>query len=128
MNMAKRLMDRFRALFLAGVALYGITSFAVARRTREIGVRIALGAPRGEVTGMVLERGLALVGVGGGLGLLGALFLTRFMGSLLFGVGTTDALTYGAVAGVLASVALTATLIPALRASRVDPTVALQAD
>jgi len=116
------------ALLLASVALYGITAFAVARRTREIGVRMALGAPKGEVVGMVMKKGLVLVLVGSAAGLVGAFLLTRFMESLLFGVEATDALTYGAVTGLLAAVTLVATLLPARRALKVDPTIALQVE
>jgi len=116
------------ALLLAAVALYGITAFAVARRTREIGVRMALGAPKGEVVGMVLKRGMALVAVGGAVGLVGAFLLTRFMESLLFEVDAMDALTYGVVSGLMAAVALVATLIPTRKALKVDPTIALQAE
>jgi ABC-type antimicrobial peptide transport system permease subunit len=116
------------ALLLAAVALYGITAFSVARKTREIGVRIALGAPKGEVLGMVLRRGLLLVAVGGAFGLVGAYFLTRFMESLLFGVEATDMATYAAVTGILAMVMLMATLLPARGALNVDPTISLQAE
>ncbi len=116
------------ALLLAAVALYGITAFAVARRTREIGVRMALGAPKGEVVGMVLKKGLALVVVGSAVGLVGAFLLTRFMESLLFEVDAMDALTYGVVSGLMAAVTLVATLIPARKALKVDPTIALQAE
>jgi hypothetical protein len=116
------------ALLLAAVALFGITALTVAQRTREIGVRVALGAPKGEVIGMVLRRALLLVGVGGAVGLVGAFVLTRFMEGLLFGVGARDPLTLAAVLGLLAGVTMVATLVPAARALRVDPTIALQAD
>jgi predicted permease len=116
------------ALLLASVALYGITAFTVARRAREIGVRMAMGAPKAEVLGMVLKRGLALVVVGAGAGLMGAVFLTRFMESLLFGMASTDAITYGAVTIILGSITLVAAWLPARRALRVDPTIALRAD
>jgi putative ABC transport system permease protein len=116
------------ALLLAAVALYGVTAFAVSRRTREIGVRVALGAPKREVMGMALRRGFALVLVGAGMGLVGAALLTRFMESLLFGVGALDAFTYGGVAGLLGAVSLVATILPARKALKVDPTIALQAE
>jgi predicted permease len=116
------------ALLLAAVALYGITAFSVARRTREIGVRLALGAPKGEVVGMVLRGGLGLVLLGALAGLAGSLLLTRFMESLLFGVVATDGPTYVAVTAILVAVTLFAALIPALRALRVDPTIALRAE
>lgn len=116
------------ALLLASVALYGITAFAVARRTREIGVRMAMGAPKTEVIWMVLKRGLALLVVGAGAGLVGAVFLTRFMEGLLFGMEPTDAITYGAVTLILGITTLVASLLPVRRALRVDPTIALQSE
>jgi predicted permease len=116
------------ALLLAAVALYGVTAFAVARRTREFGVRLALGAPKREVVGMVLKRGAALVVMGGGAGLAGAFLLTRFMESLLFGVEPRDTVTFIVGAGVLAGVTLAATLLPARRALKVDPAISLQAE
>jgi predicted permease len=116
------------ALLLAAVALYGITAFGVACRSREIGVRMALGASREEVVGMVLKGALALAGVGGGVGLVGAFLLNRFLRSLLFGVEAGDPPTYLAVTVLLASVSLVAALFPARRALKVDPTVTLQAE
>jgi len=116
------------ALLLASVALYGITAFGVAQRTREIGVRMAMGAPKAQVIRMVLGRGLALVVLGAGAGLAGAAILTRFMASLLFGVEPTDPTTYGAILLILGSITLLAVWLPARRAMRVDPTVALQAE
>jgi ABC-type antimicrobial peptide transport system permease subunit len=116
------------ALLLAAVALYGITAFAVSRRTREIGVRVALGAPERQVMGMALRHGFSVVLAGVGVGLVGAALLTRFMESLLFGVGAMDAFTYGGVAGLLGAVSLVATILPARKALKVDPTIALQAE
>ncbi|MCI0365990.1 MAG: FtsX-like permease family protein, partial [Phycisphaerales bacterium] len=116
------------ALFLAGVGLYGVMSYTVGQRTREIGIRMALGAQRRGVLGMVLRNGMLLVVTGmiAGLGL--ALALSRLIVALLFGVPAFDPTTYATVAGVLGLVALAACSLPALRASRVDPLVALRED
>jgi predicted permease len=114
------------ALVLAAVGIYGVISYSVAQRTREFGLRIALGAQRNDVLGIVLGRGLVLTVVGVGIGLAGALGLTRFLSTLLFGVTPTDPLTFFAVSVLLACVAFLACLIPARRATRVDPMVALR--
>lgn len=115
-------------LVLGALGLYGVLSYLVNQRTREIGVRLALGAQRRDVLNMVVSRGLALAAAGVVIGLIGALLLTRVMQGVLFGVTSTDPLTFGAVAIVLLIVALVASLIPALRATRVDPLVALRAE
>jgi len=114
------------ALFLGAVGLYAVISYAVSTRTREIGVRMALGADRGGVVRMVLRDGLALalVGVAVGIGL--ALFLTRLLESVLFEVPATDPITYGVTAGLLVTIAALASWLPARRASRVDPMIALR--
>jgi ABC-type antimicrobial peptide transport system permease subunit len=114
------------ALALAGIGLYGVMAFNVANRTREIGIRMALGAQANDVLGMVLKQGGSLVGVGVVIGLAGALGATRLMKTILFHTGSTDPLTYLVTPLVLASVALTACLIPARRAAKVDPMVALR--
>jgi len=127
-RMASTLTSLFglTALLLAGIGLYGVMSYAVSRRTREIGIRIALGADRGNVLRLVIKQGLVLTGLGLGLGLLVAVMLTRLIQTLLYGVGTTDPLTFAAVALLLAGVALLACWIPARRATKVDPMIALR--
>ena len=115
------------ALVLAAVGIYGVMSYSVAQRTHEIGIRIALGAQRGDVVGMTMKQGLKLVGVGLLIGLASAFLLTRVMASLLFGISPTDPATFASICVVLLGVAALASYIPALRATKVDPIVALQA-
>jgi len=115
------------ALVLAAVGIYGVMSYSVAQQTREIGVRIALGARRSDVLKMTVKQGLKLVGVGLTCGLVVALVLTRVMASLLFGISATDPITFLSIAFIQLSVALLASYIPALRATRVDPVIALRA-
>jgi len=114
------------ALALACIGLYGVLSFSVARRTHEIGIRMALGAERRDVLRMVVGQGLKLALIGVAIGVAGALALTRFLSSMLYGVKLTDPLTYGAVSLILIVVALMACYIPARRAAKVDPMVALR--
>jgi putative ABC transport system permease protein len=114
------------ALLLSAVGLYGVMSYAVAQRRREIGVRMALGATRGHITRLVLGNGMLLTGVGIAIGLASSLALTRVMQSLLFGVTATDVATFAAVSTILGAVALVATYVPARRGTRVDPVIALR--
>jgi putative ABC transport system permease protein len=114
------------ALLLSAVGIYGVISYWVAERTGEIGIRGALGASRGNVLGLILRHGIWMTVAGLGIGLLGALGLTRLMTTLLFGVGAWDPLTLAGVAGILICVGLLACYVPARRATKVDPMVALR--
>ncbi len=116
------------ALFLASVGIYGLVAETVSARTREIGVRMALGAAPGDIVRRVLRRGLALAGVGLAAGILAALALSRLLSSLLFGVGAGDPATYAAVSALLLLVSAAACWIPARRATRVDPVTALRSE
>ncbi len=116
------------ALTLAVVGLYGVVSYGVNGRLREMGVRLALGASGGEVSGLVVRGSLAVVAVGLGVGLVAALALTRLLGSLLYGVGTADPVTFGATALVLVLAAVAAAALPARRAARIDPVRVLKAE
>ena len=114
------------AVLLAAIGIYGVMTYSVARRTREIGIRMALGAARADVIGLVVRQSLTLTAVGIALGLVGAAFLTRYIGGLLFGLTPLDPTTFMGVTVMFASVATLAALVPARRATRIDPLVALR--
>jgi ABC-type antimicrobial peptide transport system permease subunit len=108
------------------IGLYGVIAFVVARRTKEIGVRMALGARRPDIVRLVLRQGLTLVGIGLVLGLAGSVGVTRFLKTLLFGVTATDPVTFVGISALVVLVALAACYLPARRATRVDPMQALR--
>lgn len=114
------------ALTLGAVGIYGVISYIVSQRTQEIGVRMALGAQPGAVSGMVLKEGMALALLGIAIGLAGSFAVTRFMRALLFEVSTTDPATFAAVPVLLAAVALLASYLPARRAAGVEPLEAIR--
>jgi putative ABC transport system permease protein len=116
------------ALLLAGIGLYSVVAYAVGQRTREFGIRAALGATPGNLVKLVLRRGLLLALGGLAIGVVAALNLTRLLGQLLYGINPGDPLTFAAVALLLLAVALVASWLPARRAANVDPLVALRAD
>jgi predicted lysophospholipase L1 biosynthesis ABC-type transport system permease subunit len=116
------------ALVVAAVGTYGVMAYLVGQGTREIGIRMALGAGRGRVLGMVVGQGARLAALGVGAGLAGALALSRYLSALLFGVSARDPLTFVTVPALLFLVALTACYVPARRAARVDPMVSLRCE
>jgi putative ABC transport system permease protein len=118
----------FAALFLAAIGLYGVMSFSVSRRTREMGVRMALGAQRGDVIRLILRQGAVQLAIGIGIGLAGAWGVSTLLSGVLFGVGPRDPVTFLTTVAVLVLTGLVASWIPALRATRVDPLVAIRTD
>src|SRR5262245_52234106 len=114
------------SLVLAGIGIYGVMSYSVEQRTPEIGIRIALGAARGEIIRMVVKQGMLLTAIGLVIGILASVALTRVVSSLLFNVSATDPMVFGGVSLILALVALAACYIPARRATHIDPLVALR--
>jgi putative ABC transport system permease protein len=116
------------ALALTAIGLYGVMSYAVTQRTQEIGVRLALGAQPRDILKLIIGQGLRLALIGSGIGLAGAMALSRALTSLLFGVSPTDPLTLTVIVSLLTFITLLACLIPARRAARVDPMVALRVE
>jgi putative ABC transport system permease protein len=114
------------AVLLAAIGLYGVVSYGVSQRTREVGVRVALGAQPGDILRLVMSRGFSMIGAGIGVGLVAALITTRFLDTLVFGVSPLDGPTFGAAAALLLVVALAAHWVPLRRALRIDPAIALR--
>jgi putative ABC transport system permease protein len=114
------------AVVLGSVGIYGIVSYAVTQRTQEIGVRMALGAQARDILQLILKHGVVLVLTGVAIGVAGALALTRFLSTLLFGITPTDTLTFVVVSAIFFLIAMIASLIPARRATKVDPLIALR--
>jgi putative ABC transport system permease protein len=127
-NFNMRLLTIFAsiALLLAAIGIYGLMSYSVEQRVQEIGIRVALGAARRDVIRMIVLQGMKLVWIGVAAGLAGAYGITRLLGSLLYGVKSSDPATFGGVAVIVMLVAAAATLVPALRASAIAPSDALR--
>jgi putative ABC transport system permease protein len=115
-------------MLLAVIGVYGVVAYATTQRTREIGIRVALGATRGDIVSLVLRAGLGWALAGIALGLAGAFAVTRTMAALLFGIAPTDAVTFAGTAVLVAGVALAASYAPARRAAAVNPVVALRSE
>ena len=116
------------ALILAALGIYSVIAYSVSQRTREIGIRVALGADRREVVKLIIRQGMTLVAIGGGIGLTAAGGVSHLIRNLLYGVSALDPITFIGVSVLLAGIALLACYLPARRAARVDPVVALRSD
>jgi putative ABC transport system permease protein len=116
----------FAAVLLAAMGIYGVISFSVGQRTHEMGIRVALGAGRGNIIRLIVKQGLHLTAIGVAIGLIVAFALARVMQALLYGVGTLDPLTFIGMPLFLVAIALAASYVPARRATRVDPITALR--
>lgn len=116
------------ALILAIVGLYGVLSYSVTQRTREMGIRLTLGAQRNDVVKLIVKQGMSLALIGIGIGLAAALMLTRIMTRVLFGISSTDLTTFAAITLILAAVAFLASYLPARRATKVDPMVSMRSE
>jgi putative ABC transport system permease protein len=116
------------ALALAAIGIYGLIAYAVTERTHEIGVRLALGAQRRDVMSMIVVQGMTMAATGAAVGVVAALAVTRLMSSLLFGISAADPVTFAAIPVLLGVVAFVACYVPARRATRVDPLVALRTE
>jgi ABC-type antimicrobial peptide transport system permease subunit len=116
------------ALMLTAIGIYGVVAYAVAQRTREVGIRMALGARQRDVQKLILSKGLMLVGWGTGCGFIGCYWLSRLVVTQLYGIDPSDPATLATAAAILIAVALLASYIPARRASKVDPLVALRCE
>jgi ABC-type antimicrobial peptide transport system permease subunit len=116
------------ALFLAAAGIYGVMSYAVSRRAHEIGVRMSLGAQRGDVVRMIVGQGMRVAGAGAAVGVIGALATSRAMATILYGVGPADPATFAVALIVLGGAALVASFVPAHRATRIDPLTALRGE
>ena len=116
------------ALLLTAIGIYGVLAYSVSQRTNEIGIRIALGAAQSNIFRLVVGEAMLLVAISIGIGLLGAFMATRFLSSLLYGIAAWDQITFVSIATLIAAVAFLACWLPARRAARVDPLVALRAE
>lgn len=116
------------ALLLAAVGIYGVMNYSVSRRTREIGIRVSLGASRADVLRMVLAQGMTQAAAGAAVGVAGALLLSRFIAKMLYGVPPNDPVTFGGVVMILGAAALLASGVAARKAIRIEPMVALRSD
>jgi putative ABC transport system permease protein len=116
------------ALVLASIGIYGVMSFSVAQRTREMGIRMALGAQRSDVVRLIVSQGARLAALGAAVGLLGSILTGQLLAGLLFGVSPVDPLTLGGIAAVLLVIAVLASYLPARRATRADPGMTLRAE